>query len=174
MEVKQVIDNLTNGNKLFTVYDITRILKQKDKFVDHNDVRTWVRYYYQNGGFPAGWTNKIGGHLPYNPSPHIYAPPKANIRQYDPDALDPARSIINLVPVSVSMCNSSLLTSTQTEYWYALIYKPNKTVVRPNKGNTLGLYKTRQGPSQLKPTDQKLAKDYEIVKYKVTLERVDG
>lgn len=192
-EVRYVIDDLVRQNVMFTVYDVHRILENKFKCkFDYDIVRKWVRRYFENI-FPVGWTNDIGYHLKYDPAPHIYAPPGADIKKYDPDALDPNK--VNVVTPSIDLnklgeelfnwltSGSPLLRNfpgrssavTQPEYWYAAVDKKTGERLIPSSrrnGNNTGLYRNKNGPSQLLSDLSK--NDYEIVKYEVTLKRVDN
>lgn len=163
LEVLNQMMILFGQRQLFTAYDITRILRVKDRNVTHDDVRSWVEFYYKQ----VGLERTIGYHLPYSPSPQIYHTKNQDILKYDPDALDPNKE----VKVTTKEAKAATIP-VQTEYWYALIHKPSGERVTPYKGNKLGLYRTRNGPKQLMISQGIYSKDYEIIKYEVLLKPV--
>lgn len=166
------------GQSMFTVYDVRRILEHKtgEKF-SHDDVREWVEFYYKQ----VGLRREIGYQLPYSPPPQIYYTKGQDINKYDPDALDPLNAYE--VKVTAKQAKAAIMPAqsrtvkvvavpVQTEYLYALVDKKTGKRIRPCKGNSIGLYKTRNGPMQLQWPGKK--KDYEVIKYEVILKPVDN
>jgi hypothetical protein len=165
---------LLKGKSMFTVYDVRRILEHKSGLtVNHSIVRDWVEFYYKQ----AGLRRDIGYHLSYSPPPQIYYVDGQNIINYDPDALDPTNIQVSdgeakaaSIPAK-SRTIKVVAVPVQTEYLYALVNKKTGERVKPFKGNTVGLYKTRNGPVQLQD-NRYYYKDYEVIKYEVVLKPV--
>lgn len=171
----EVIDEmlLLRGRNLFTVYDITRRLQSKCKTpIIHDEVRSTVEAFYRQ----AGLRRDIGYHLPFSPPPQIYYVTGQDINDYDPDALDPANVNVTaaeaeVATIPVPRTLQVVAVPVQTEYMYALVNKKTGERIAPYKGNSIGLYKTRNGPSQLQDS-RSLHRDYEVVRYEVILKPV--
>lgn len=176
---KEVFDEMLvrkSNKEMFTVYDIRRILLCRiGGTIYHDDVRVAVESQYKQAGFHRD----IGYHLPYSPPPQIYYQKGQDINKYDPEALDPIRSTTIPTAGFVSMCGNCMPAissfsqpkpKVQTEYFYARVNKKTGERSKPYSSyNHSGLYRTKNGPVQLGGND----KDHEVVKYKVTLERVN-
>lgn len=165
-----------SNKEMFSVYDITRIIRNNVKtLISHDDVRKAVESQYQK----IGLLREIAYHLPFSPPPQCYYQNGQDIIKYDPDALDPTKEVItaNLSQLGVSgfyQCKPSSIsgnTQPQVEYFYACVDK--KTGERAisisiDSNNRTGLYLDKNGPAQLLRNNP----NHEVVKYKVTLEMV--
>jgi hypothetical protein len=166
-KVARVIKTFTREGVMFTVYDVTRVLRQKYPTVSHDEVRYWVRYYFSHYAHGLnGYSNNTGDHLGYSPAPHIYAPPGADILQYDPKALDPKQNFVKSSKVPT-------LKSVPVTYTaYAVRNKSTGQIIRSNRSNNsaqwVGLYKDKNGPTQLIKNNSR-PQDYEIASYQITI-----
>lgn len=164
---------LLRGRSLFTVYDITRRLQSKHiTHINHDEVRSTVEAFYRQ----AGLRRDIGYHLSFSPPPQIYYVTGQDINDYDPDALDPANVNVTaeeaeVATIPVPRTVQVLAVPVQTEYLFALVDKHTGKRAVPFKGNSVGLYKTRNGPNQLK-SNHAWNPDYEVVRYEVILKPV--
>ena len=169
---KEVLNEILlrkDRNEMFTAYDITRILRSKIKtIINHDDVRTAVESQYKKAGFQR----EVAYHLPYSPPPQIYHQKGQDICNYDPNALDPDHKTAVIVSMcEIGMPSISLLSKSQSSLKvYALVEKASGLVVKNYSGRGGEFYLSKQGPNQM--LRKKLKPDaYEIVEYKVTLEK---
>jgi len=182
--VTTLIRELTKNNTLFTVYDITRLIRFKNPgvTVDHDKVRSVVENLFFNNAFSSGYSRRIGDHLNIKPdNPQVYYNSAVSKHtDYKPDTLDPSRLVTThskglVVEESlVKHANSKIAGNTSTRV-FAVKLKGKNVWRKPysrGKGSTTNfaeasVYANKNGPSQLLRSSTDPSK-WEIVEYELT------
>jgi len=109
VEIFNKIDELIATHKMFTCYDITRLIRNDGNAVEHEDVRTIVHgLYATRAGFADVYMRYSAIPLVSHPgvAAEVYGPGNCKPYNYDPEALNPNRTIT--LPLQTATVSSPL------------------------------------------------------------------
>jgi hypothetical protein len=99
--IMDVVGELTNQGKLFSAFDVTKMLRAKGINEPHRSVKQEVHSMYRNLGMPTNYERELV-HLANNDTAWVYYPEGADPQTYDPNAL-PGKNMTSTDPVATDL-----------------------------------------------------------------------